>query len=420
MQFTTLVFLIQLWICVSSHGHDHVHSHEPPHYKYSKEANIGYKENHVRETRKDSSEQLWVEVFGAVLLISIAPFIILCLIPDLNKHRGFLKVLLAFAAGGLLGDAFLHLIPHALESGHFDPDHAHEENTRDGHGHKRHSYVGLYVVGGIFAFLCVEKCIRLFRNEHCGGHAHHAVSNVDGENKGKNKKKGEDTKIGAKTKPTDFKVSGYLNLAADFTHNFTDGLAIGGSFLVSRNVGFLTTFTVLLHELPHEIGDYAILIQSGFSSRKLKSGPTKSVAHTVVSELFLVQSTCLLLKIYTYHKKYFVSPIKSMLQDHCEHLPYGLLAARVSIGPIVFDANILPVLTDDVVIGCILPFTAGGFIYIAMTSVLPDLLATNNNTGTTNTPKTRNSGLKSFVQSLLEIISLISGVAMMAAIGTLE
>lgn len=99
----------------------------------------------------------------------------------------------------------------------------------------------------------------------------------------------------------------------------------------------------------------------------------------------------------------------------------SLLAARVSIGPIVFDANILPVVTDDVVISCILPFTAGGFIYIAMTSVLPDLLATNNNTGTTtNTQKTRNNGLKSFVQSLLEIISLISGVAMMAAIGTLE
>ncbi|CAH8682347.1 unnamed protein product [Schistosoma rodhaini] len=343
-----------------------------------------YKQNHERETRKDSSEKLWVEVFGAVLLISIAPFIILCLIPDLNKHRGFLKVLLAFAAGGLLGDAFLHLIPHALESGHSNPNHTHEENNKDEHSHKRHSNVGLYVVGGIFAFLCVEKCIRLFRNDHCGGHTHHAVSNVDGENKGKNKKKGEDNKSGAKTKPTDFKVAGYLNLAADFAHNFTDGLAIGGSFLVSRNVGFLTTFTVLLHELPHEIGDYAILIQSGFSSRK-----------------------AMLLQL--------VTAVGALLGSSV-----SLLAARVSIGPIVFDANILPVVTDDIVIGCILPFTAGGFIYIAMTSVLPDLLATNNNTSTPNTPKTRNNGFKSFVQSLLEIISLIGGVGMMAAIGTLE
>lgn len=64
-------------------------------------------------------------------------------------------------------------------------------------------------------------------------------------------------------------VSGYLNLAADFTHNFTDGLAIGASYLVGKNVGFITTVTILLHEVPHEIGDFAILIQSGCSKRKV-------------------------------------------------------------------------------------------------------------------------------------------------------
>ena len=66
------------------------------------------------------------------------------------------------------------------------------------------------------------------------------------------------------------KVSGYLNLAADFTHNFTDGLAIGASYLVSRNVGLVTTLTILLHEVPHEIGDFAILVQSGCSKRKVE------------------------------------------------------------------------------------------------------------------------------------------------------
>ena len=59
------------------------------------------------------------------------------------------------------------------------------------------------------------------------------------------------------------KVSGYLNLFADFFHNFTDGLAIGASFLAGKNVGIVTTVTILFHEIPHEIGDYAILIQSG-------------------------------------------------------------------------------------------------------------------------------------------------------------
>ena len=67
----------------------------------------------------------------------------------------------------------------------------------------------------------------------------------------------------------EIKVAGYLNLAADFTHNFTDGLAIGASFLAGRNIGIVTTVTVLLHEVPHEIGDYAILIQSGCDRKKV-------------------------------------------------------------------------------------------------------------------------------------------------------
>ena len=69
----------------------------------------------------------------------------------------------------------------------------------------------------------------------------------------------------------DIKVAGYLNLAADFTHNFTDGLAIGASFLVSQNLGIITTLTILLHEVPHEIGDFAILVQSGCNKRKVCS-----------------------------------------------------------------------------------------------------------------------------------------------------
>ena len=66
------------------------------------------------------------------------------------------------------------------------------------------------------------------------------------------------------------KVAAYLNLAADCTHNFTDGLAIGASFLVSRNVGLITTLTIFLHEIPHEIGDFAILVQSGCTKRKVR------------------------------------------------------------------------------------------------------------------------------------------------------
>ena len=82
------------------------------------------------------------------------------------------------------------------------------------------------------------------------------------------------------------KISGYLNLIADFLHNFTDGLAIGSTYLLGRkigkkkilveykifilfNLGAITTMTIFFHEIPHEIGDYAILIQNGCSRKKV-------------------------------------------------------------------------------------------------------------------------------------------------------
>ena len=69
----------------------------------------------------------------------------------------------------------------------------------------------------------------------------------------------------------DIKVSGYLNLAADAAHNFTDGLAIGASFIAGRNIGIITTITIFLHEIPHEIGDFAILVQSGCTKKRVLS-----------------------------------------------------------------------------------------------------------------------------------------------------
>lgn len=60
-------------------------------------------------------------------------------------------------------------------------------------------------------------------------------------------------------------ISGYLNLLANCIDNFTHGLAVGGSFLVSFRLGSLTTFAILIHEIPHEVGDFAILLKSGFN-----------------------------------------------------------------------------------------------------------------------------------------------------------
>jgi len=68
-------------------------------------------------------------------------------------------------------------------------------------------------------------------------------------------------------KPEKF-IGGLLNLIADTAHNFTDGMAIAASFTTSYQLGISTTVAVFFHEIPHEIGDFAILIQSGFSKRQ--------------------------------------------------------------------------------------------------------------------------------------------------------
>jgi len=366
-----------------SHDHGHGHAHHEDIVRVHKEesghghAHGGERVKREAEGEKRSTVELWTQAIGATLLISAAPFLILFLIPvqsNSDQHQNLLKVLLSFASGGLLGDAFLHLIPHALEphSHHGDEDHGHSHASEESHDHG-HSHgaahghmmsVGLWVLGGIIAFLVVEKFVRLLKGGHGHGHSHshsHAAPKEkvsDGEEEKEEEKKKEekdkkDKKASKKEETsTDIKVSGYLNLAADFTHNFTDGLAIGASFLVGPAVGAVTTLTILLHEVPHEIGDFAILVQSGCTKRK---------------------AMCLQL----------LTALGALAGTACSLLAEGVGAAATA---------------------WILPFTAGGFVYIATVTVLPELLA----------------GRSSFGQSLMEILALLFGVGMMVLIAEYE
>lgn len=194
--------------------------------------------------------------------MSAAPLLVIFLIPDLKNHRALLNILLAFAAGGLLGDAFLHLIPHSIDPHDHDDSHSHAHDHKHSHGHGHgHSHdhhdshdhsknmiVGLWVVAGIMSFLCVEKFVRLVKGDHGHGHSHsHSRESksasdsvpkrsMQGESKNpetevRSRKTKEKNRSKSKESNEDnlenIKVSGYLNLVADFAHNFTDGLAIG-------------------------------------------------------------------------------------------------------------------------------------------------------------------------------------------------
>ncbi|KAL2080309.1 hypothetical protein ACEWY4_024102 [Coilia grayii] len=362
------------------HSHDH-HGHSHDHHGHSHNHH-GHSHDHHEELGKQEAAgekrdlvELWMQAIGATLLISAAPFLILFLIPlqsNTDQHQNLLKVLLSFASGGLLGDAFLHLIPHALEphSHHGDEGHGHshakEESHDHGHSHgANHAHmmsVGLWVLGGIVAFLVVEKFVRFLKGGHSHSHGHghsHGAAKAkdsDGEEEEEEKKEGkkEDKKAPKKEeeKGTDIKVSGYLNLAADFTHNFTDGLAIGASFLVGPAVGMVTTITILLHEVPHEIGDFAILVQSGCTKKK---------------------AMCLQL----------LTAVGALAGTSCSLLAEGVGAAATA---------------------WILPFTAGGFVYIATVTVLPELLV----------------GRSSLGQSVMEILAMLFGVGMMVLIAEYE
>lgn len=269
-----------------------------------------------------------------------------------------LKVLLAFASGGLLGDAFLHLIPHAVAPHDHTHSHSHSHgHSEEGHSHGHDMWIGMWVLAGIITFLTVEKIVRILKVGHEHGHSHGGPAKKETEKLEKKdlvKKKGDEKKESKDVKKTEEKanmaVAGYLNLAADFTHNFTDGLAIGASYLAGNSVGIVTTITILIHEVPHEIGDFAILIRSGCSRKKA---------------MFLQLTTAV-----------------------------GALAG-----------NVLALLgTSEESSPWILPFTAGGFIYIATVSVLPELL----------------EGSTKLWQSLKEIFALLLGVFMMILITWIE
>jgi len=366
------------------HGHSHGgHGQREPtegeREKFRKRLHANWDDD--EDDHEPNTSTIWFNAMMSTLLISAAPFFILFFIPlDRSEEKQWLlKILLAFASGGLLGDAFLHLIPHAMmageseDDGHHGHQHGHSHGGEEG-GHAHDMSVGLGVLSGILAFLCVEKVVRIMK----GGHSHsHTVKppdkkekksadekekSTDNDRDDKSKEPVKESKNEEVTNKADettevqssddeIKVAGFLNLAADMFHNFTDGLAVGASYLAGDSIGLITTITILFHEIPHEIGDFAILIQSGVPRGK-------AIALQALTAVGAVTGCALSL------------------------LLGGATEAAASLT---------------------LPFTAGGFIYIATVSVIPELL--------------EGSSLK---QTVMEVAAMLLGVGMMVVIAQYE
>ncbi len=213
---------------------------------------------------------------ASVLAISLVAFTGLLFLSLKKKTlQSLLLELVAFSVGGLLGGVFFHLLPETVEELGFTP------------------MVALILLSGFLFTFLTEKFIHW---HHCHGqHCEHHLHEV--------------------------KPFAVINLLGDGIHNFIDGAVIAAAYLVSTPVGFATTIAVLLHEIPQEVGDFAVLIHGGFSR------------------------------------------VKALLWNFLSALT-ALLGALLTL--LISDAvqGIIPYL---------LPFAAGTFLYLAGTDLIPEL-----------------------------------------------
>ena len=180
-----------------------------------------------------------------------------------------LKLMLSFAVGGLLGDVFLHLLPEAHHKLHLQASNAEDPITFMHHGHMT---IGLWIIVGILTFVLVEMIFNINKNNESANKGNEmttvSLGDVDPSSISSDGKRNQPVMLkgnSMQSTQSNINVSGYLNLLANCVDNFSHGLAVGGGFLISTKVGITTTFCILLHEIPHEIGDFAILIKSGFT-----------------------------------------------------------------------------------------------------------------------------------------------------------
>lgn len=210
---------------------------------------------------------LWI--IGATLIVSLIAWIgIITLAVKAKLLNKILLILVGFSAGALMGSAFIHLLPEALEN--------------NGHG------IFFSVLIGFSLFFLME---RLLKWHHC----HKGKCHVH--------------------------TFTHMNLIGDGVHNFIDGLIIAASFLVNIPFGIITTIAIIAHEVPQEICDFGVLIYGGFT--KLKA------------------------------------------------LFYNFLSALVAVVGALFGYFLSAAIEG--VVPFLIPFAAGGFIYIAASDLIPEL-----------------------------------------------
>ena len=148
----------------------------------------------------------------------------------------WVPTLVSYAVGALLGAVFLDLLPHIFESS------------------KSPARAAAFILFGILAFFVLEK-VLLWR------HHHHAADECEHEAQGH-------YHAHEHAPAHDSGRSGWMIVIGDSFHNFTDGVIIASAFLADVKLGVVTAIAIVAHEIPQEIGDFVVLLHSGFSKRK--------------------------------------------------------------------------------------------------------------------------------------------------------
>jgi len=212
---------------------------------------------------------VWIILFtlmGGVLSVLAAS--VFLLLPEPMRART-LQPMVSFAIGALLGAAFLAILPHALEA----------PGVRDAH------VITGTVLLGLLAFFLLEKFV-LWRHCHTDECEVHGSTSVAG-----GRMPGATEVHGTMPGVTHLhahdltqqraSAAGYLIVIGDGVHNFVDGVLIAAAFLTDLHLGIVTAVAVAAHEIPQEVGDFAILLHSGFSR-------TKALFYNVLSSLTTV------------------------------------------------------------------------------------------------------------------------------------
>ncbi len=211
-----------------------------------------------------------IYALSAALIISTVSFVGLSTLAlSQSRLTKLLPYLVALAAGAMLGNALLHMVPHSLERSlnhsvpsvistphkhehdqanrhehdqahkhEHDQAHEHEHDQAHKHEHKHiHGHAGLNVI-----LLLITGFLSIFAID-LG-----LISNSQKSNSNRS--------------------LGYLVLVSDGLENFMDGIVIGTTFMIDPALGVATSIAIFLHEVPMELGDFAVLTNSGFTARK--------------------------------------------------------------------------------------------------------------------------------------------------------